>query len=128
MAPLASSRQGKHFICSGRAQALPPPNHMRRATRRAAAARTCGGEMKSRLGTGIFLTRYSHTASMLYLSCAEMGTMGAPSAIVPCSSGGGDGGRIRSGLEEGWAGGCFAAHSLAAVRPALPAGPLAAAS
>lgn len=25
------------------------------------------------------------TASMLYLSCAEMGTMGAPSAMVPCS-------------------------------------------
>lgn len=82
--------------------------------------------MKSRLGTGIFLTRYSHTASMLYLSCAEMGTMGAPSAMVPCSSGGSR--RIRSGLEEGWAGGCFAAHSLAAVPPALPAGPLAAAS
>lgn len=39
-----------------------------------------------RTGTGIFFTMYSHTASMLYLSCAEMGTTGAPSAMVPCSA------------------------------------------
>jgi len=42
-----------------------------------------GSEVKSRIGTGIFLTMYSHTASTLYLSCAEIGMMGAPSAIVP---------------------------------------------
>ena len=42
-----------------------------------------GGEVKSRTGTGIFFTMYSHTASTLYLSCAEMGTTGAPSATVP---------------------------------------------
>ena len=34
-------------------------------------------------GTGIFLTMYSQTASTLYFSCAEIGTIGAPSAIVP---------------------------------------------
>mmetsp|Transcript_5957 Transcript_5957/g.20166 ORF Transcript_5957/g.20166 Transcript_5957/m.20166 type:complete len:203 (-) Transcript_5957:370-978(-) len=45
-----------------------------------------GGDIKSRTGTGIFFTMYSHTASMLYLSCAEMGTTGAPSAIVPCTN------------------------------------------
>ena len=33
--------------------------------------------------TGIFFTMYSHTASTLYLSCAEIGTTGAPSATVP---------------------------------------------
>mmetsp|Transcript_12141 Transcript_12141/g.31116 ORF Transcript_12141/g.31116 Transcript_12141/m.31116 type:complete len:354 (+) Transcript_12141:170-1231(+) len=43
----------------------------------------CGGEVKSLTGMGIFLVMYSHTTSMLYLSCAEMGTMGAPSAMVP---------------------------------------------
>ena len=42
-----------------------------------------GSEVKSRMGTGIFLTMYSHTTSMLYLSWAEMGMMGAPSATVP---------------------------------------------
>eukprot|EP00732_Lithocolla_globosa_P004646 Lithocolla_globosa_v1_NODE_4389_length_1447_cov_46.732759.p3 type:complete len:213 gc:universal NODE_4389_length_1447_cov_46.732759:512-1150(+) len=42
-----------------------------------------GTEEKSRTGMGIFLTMYSHTASMLYLSCAEMGTIGAWSATVP---------------------------------------------
>ena len=35
-------------------------------------------------GTGIFFTMYSHTTSTLYMSCAEMGTTGAPSAMVPC--------------------------------------------
>jgi hypothetical protein len=45
----------------------------------------CGGDVKSRTGTGIFLTMYSHTASTLYLSWAEMGTTGAPSAMVPCT-------------------------------------------
>ena len=34
-------------------------------------------------GTGIFLTMYSQTASTLYFSCADIGTIGAPSAIVP---------------------------------------------
>jgi hypothetical protein len=34
-------------------------------------------------GTGIFFTKYSHTASMLYLSWAEMGTTGASAAMVP---------------------------------------------
>lgn len=29
---------------------------------------------------------YSHTASMLYFSCAEMGTTGAASATVPCTN------------------------------------------
>ena len=42
-----------------------------------------GSEVKSRMGTGIFLTMYSHTTSMLYSSWAEMGMMGAPSATVP---------------------------------------------
>ena len=41
------------------------------------------GAVKSRTGTGIFLQMYSQTTSMLYLSCAEMGITGAPSAIVP---------------------------------------------
>ena len=43
----------------------------------------CGGEVKSRTGTGMRLTMYSHTASTLYFSWAEMGTMGAFSAMVP---------------------------------------------
>ena len=42
-----------------------------------------GLEVKSRTGMGIFLTMYSQTASTLYLSWAEMGMTGAPSAIVP---------------------------------------------
>lgn len=42
-----------------------------------------GSEVKSRMGTGILLMMYSHTTSMLYLSWAEMGMMGAPSATVP---------------------------------------------
>ena len=40
-------------------------------------------EVKSLTGTGIFLQMYSQMTSMLYLSCAEIGTTGAPSAIVP---------------------------------------------
>jgi hypothetical protein len=44
-----------------------------------------GGETKSLSGTGIFLTMYSQTTSMLYLSCADIGTTGAPSATVRCS-------------------------------------------
>mmetsp|Transcript_4721 Transcript_4721/g.14524 ORF Transcript_4721/g.14524 Transcript_4721/m.14524 type:complete len:243 (-) Transcript_4721:19-747(-) len=39
--------------------------------------------VKSRTGTGIFLQMYSATTSMLYLSCALMGSTGAPSAMVP---------------------------------------------
>ncbi len=42
-----------------------------------------GSEVKSRIGIGTFLTMYSLTASMLYFNCAEMGTMGDFSAIVP---------------------------------------------
>ena len=42
-----------------------------------------GSEVKSRTGTGIVFTMYSFTASMLYLSCAEMGTIGEDSATVP---------------------------------------------
>eukprot|EP00123_Amoebidium_parasiticum_P012219 comp21201_c0_seq1/m.28805 comp21201_c0_seq1/g.28805 ORF comp21201_c0_seq1/g.28805 comp21201_c0_seq1/m.28805 type:complete len:353 (+) comp21201_c0_seq1:732-1790(+) len=45
-----------------------------------------GGDVKSRIGMGIRLTMYSHTHSMLYLSWAEMGTTGAPSATVPCTN------------------------------------------
>ena len=40
-------------------------------------------EEKSLTGTGIFLQINSHITSMLYLSWAEIGTTGAPSAIVP---------------------------------------------
>lgn len=42
-----------------------------------------GSDVKSLMGTGIFLTMYSQTTSMLYFSWAEMGMMGAPSATVP---------------------------------------------
>jgi hypothetical protein len=35
------------------------------------------------MGTGIFLTMYSLTESMLYRSWAEIGTTGAESATVP---------------------------------------------
>ena len=42
-----------------------------------------GSLVKSLTGTGIFLVMYSHTTSMLYLSWAKMGMMGAPSATVP---------------------------------------------
>lgn len=42
-----------------------------------------GSDVKSLMGTGIFLTMYSQTTSMLYFSCAEIGMMGAPSATVP---------------------------------------------
>lgn len=39
--------------------------------------------MKSLKGTGIFFVMYSHKTSILYLSCAEIGITGAPSATVP---------------------------------------------
>mmetsp|Transcript_7968 Transcript_7968/g.23340 ORF Transcript_7968/g.23340 Transcript_7968/m.23340 type:complete len:208 (+) Transcript_7968:885-1508(+) len=42
-----------------------------------------GFTVKSRVGMGIFLAMYSATASTLYLSCADMGMMGAESATVP---------------------------------------------
>jgi hypothetical protein len=42
-----------------------------------------GEDVKSRTGTGIFVTIYSKTTSMLYFNCAEIGMMGAPSAMVP---------------------------------------------
>lgn len=45
-----------------------------------------GEDVKSRVGVGIVRRIYSLTASMLYLSCAEMGRMGEFSAIVPGSS------------------------------------------
>lgn len=42
-----------------------------------------GADVKSRCGMGIFLVIYSHRTSILYLSCADIGTTGAPSATVP---------------------------------------------
>lgn len=45
-----------------------------------------GSDVKSLTGTGIFLTMYSQTTSMLYFSCADMGMMGAPSATVPADN------------------------------------------
>ncbi len=53
-----------------------------RSARRSGSART----RSHAVGARAFLTMYSHTASMLYLSCAEMGTTGAASAIVPCTN------------------------------------------
>jgi len=55
----------------------PPPNPQRPPTHRITII--CGGLTKSLTGTGIFFTMYSQTTSTLYLSCAEMGTTGAPS-------------------------------------------------
>lgn len=45
-----------------------------------------GGEVKFLSGMGIFFTMYSQITSMLYFSWADIGTTGAPSAIVPCSN------------------------------------------
>eukprot|EP01085_Mycamoeba_gemmipara_P005027 Mycagemm_TRINITY_DN10110_c0_g1::TRINITY_DN10110_c0_g1_i1::g.5027::m.5027 type:complete len:474 gc:universal TRINITY_DN10110_c0_g1_i1:2343-922(-) len=45
-----------------------------------------GEEVKLRFGMGIFLQMYSQITSMLYLSCALMGMMGAFSATVPCTN------------------------------------------
>ena len=42
-----------------------------------------GADVKSLTGTGIFLAMYSQTTSILYLICAEIGIIGAFSAIVP---------------------------------------------
>lgn len=42
-----------------------------------------GSEEKSLRGTGIFFVIYSHTTSILYFNCADIGMMGAPSAMVP---------------------------------------------
>src|ERR1700737_3444373 len=42
-----------------------------------------GSDVKSLGGIGIRLTIYSLMASILYLSCAEMGMMGAELATVP---------------------------------------------
>ncbi|EZA59045.1 hypothetical protein X777_15686 [Ooceraea biroi] len=42
-----------------------------------------GSDVKSRIGTGIFFVMYSHSTSMLYFNCAEIGIIGAPSATVP---------------------------------------------
>ena len=39
--------------------------------------------MKSRSGIGMRLTMYSFTASILYLSWADIGTIGEDSATVP---------------------------------------------
>jgi hypothetical protein len=44
-----------------------------------------GGEVKFLSGMGIFFTMYSQITSMLYFNWADIGTTGAPSAIVPCS-------------------------------------------
>mmetsp|Transcript_49063 Transcript_49063/g.98716 ORF Transcript_49063/g.98716 Transcript_49063/m.98716 type:complete len:221 (-) Transcript_49063:12-674(-) len=45
-----------------------------------------GTEVKSRTGTGTLWQMYSTTTSMLYLSTAEMGMMGAWSATVPATN------------------------------------------
>ena len=42
-----------------------------------------GLDEKSLKGIGIFFTMYSHTTSILYLSWADIGIIGAPSATVP---------------------------------------------
>jgi hypothetical protein len=42
-----------------------------------------GSAVKSRGGIGIRLTMYSLMASILYLSCAEIGMIGAEAATVP---------------------------------------------
>lgn len=42
-----------------------------------------GSDVKSLRGTGIFLIMYSQMTSMLYFSWAEIGIIGAPSAMVP---------------------------------------------
>ena len=42
-----------------------------------------GCDLKSRSGIGIFRQMYSQITSILYFSWAEIGTTGAPSAIVP---------------------------------------------
>ena len=44
-----------------------------------------GSARKSRGGMGILLTMYSLIASMLYLSWAEIGIIGADAATVPTS-------------------------------------------
>lgn len=90
-APLKAvhDRLMQHARSASLAAIAAPLQLARLLTARPVLGPTCGGEMKSRTGTGIFFTRYSHTASTLYLSCAEMGTTGAPSAMVPCGWGGG---------------------------------------
>ena len=66
-----------------------------------------GADAKSRRGAGIFWTIYSQITSMLYLSWAEMGITGAPSATVPAVGRGGEGegkgvgGRRGEGKGEG---------------------------
>mmetsp|Transcript_7593 Transcript_7593/g.23458 ORF Transcript_7593/g.23458 Transcript_7593/m.23458 type:complete len:280 (-) Transcript_7593:337-1176(-) len=45
-----------------------------------------GLDVKSRFGTGIAYVRYSQTQSMLYLSTALTGMMGAASATVPATN------------------------------------------
>jgi hypothetical protein len=45
-----------------------------------------GAAVKSRGGIGIRLTMYSLIASILYLSCAEIGIIGAEDATVPKQS------------------------------------------
>mmetsp|Transcript_13683 Transcript_13683/g.32396 ORF Transcript_13683/g.32396 Transcript_13683/m.32396 type:complete len:209 (+) Transcript_13683:738-1364(+) len=45
-----------------------------------------GTEVKSRTGTGTWWQMYSTTTSMLYLSTAEMGMIGAWSATVPATN------------------------------------------
>lgn len=42
-----------------------------------------GEDVKSRTGTGIWVHRYSTITSILYFSCAEIGTIGEFSATVP---------------------------------------------
>ncbi len=60
-----------------------------------------GSEVKSLKGIGILLVMYSQMTSMLYLSWAEIGTTGAPSATVPVGrEGRRRGGRRGEGKEE----------------------------
>ena len=59
-----------------------------------------GWEVKSLTGMGIFLERYSQITSILYLSWAEIGMMGAPSATVPERGGRGERERERERQRE----------------------------
>ena len=49
---------------------------------------------------GMFFVMYSQTTSMLYLSWAEMGMTGAPSATVPGEKEGGREGEKEGGRER----------------------------
>lgn len=81
---LNKKNQHQHLKCEvGRSEELPMSR---------------GSDVKSLMGTGIFLTMYSQTTSMLYLSCADIGMMGAPSATVPAED------KTKKTLRERWPG------------------------